>query len=74
MKEQTTEDRLRFWHLEVQKHGNAMMTNKKLFLEEIEKARAEGFSYSDIADVLDVTPSRVQQLVRQADGRGRSNR
>lgn len=74
MKSLSTEELLVMRHLETQKHGNAMMTNKMLFLETIQQARNEGMTYSDIAETLNISPSRVQQLVRQADGRGRSNR
>jgi DNA-directed RNA polymerase specialized sigma subunit len=48
---------------------------KKDFLEILLIARnKEGWTYQEIADVLGISTSRVQQLVRQAQGKKRSNR
>lgn len=43
-------------------------------LEAVRLAVEDGYSLTDIARALDVSKSRAQQLVRQADGRGRSSR
>lgn len=48
---------------------------KKDFLEILLIARnKEGWTYQEIANVLGISTSRVQQLVRQAQGKKRSNR
>jgi orotate phosphoribosyltransferase-like protein len=43
-------------------------------LAAVRLAKSSGMSLQDIADTLDISKGRAQQLVRQADGRGRSSR
>ena len=73
MNDEDIADQLWHWHKELKSHARTAAENKANFLGIIEKAREEGWTYSDIADLLDISVSRVQQLVRQADGRGRSS-
>lgn len=70
----TIEQKLISAHQKVHAAGKSVTANKQELLAAINEARDEGFTYSDIAETLDISASRVQQLVRQADGRGRSNR
>jgi DNA-directed RNA polymerase specialized sigma24 family protein len=70
----TIQDQLKFWHKEVKIHSSEMTKSKKKFLEVISRARNHGMTYAEIAKILDLSASRVQQLVRQSDGRKRSSR
>jgi len=74
MNDEEIEDQLKIWHREMHNHAKTAEENRKNFLGIINTARAEGWTYAEIADVLDISVSRVQQIVRSADGRGRSNR
>lgn len=61
-------------HKNVQDCLKSTAQAKKDLLASIKRIRKLGWTYNDIAVELNLSPSRVQQLVRQADGRGRSNR
>lgn len=70
----TIEDQLKHWHREVKTHANSVTKSKEKFLEVILRARNQGMTYAQIAEILNLSTSRVQQLVRQSDGRKRSSR
>lgn len=61
-------------HRIMRQNQRLLEKSKEQFLASIRDARANGWTYQRIADELDISVSRVQQLVRQSDGRGRSNR
>ena len=62
-------------HKDLKRAIDDIEKRKKDFLEILLIARnKEGWTYQEIADVLGISTSRVQQLVRQAQGKKRSNR
>jgi DNA-directed RNA polymerase specialized sigma subunit len=62
-------------HKDLKRAIDDVEKRKKDFLEILLIARnKEGWTYQEIADVLGISTSRVQQLVRQAQGKKRSNR
>ena len=61
-------------HAVVQASINEVRENKARLLVTIRTARLHGWTYKDIAETLGISISRVQQLVRQANGLYRSNR
>ena len=66
--------RLKQNHRRVASASRRLEEAKEGFLDVILEAVREGYSLQAIADVLGLSKSRAQQLVRQADGRGRSSR
>lgn len=66
---------LRESHKDLKQAINNVEKRKKDFLSVLLIARnKESWTYQEIADVLGISTSRVQQLVRQAQGKKRSNR
>jgi DNA-directed RNA polymerase specialized sigma subunit len=62
-------------HKDLKRAIDDVEKRKKDFLQILLIARnKEGWTYQEIADVLGISTSRVQQLVRQAQGKKRSNR
>ena len=70
----TIEEQLKHWHREVKNHSTSVSNSKQKFLEVILRARNHGMTYAEIAEILKLSTYRVQQLVRQSDGRKRSSR
>ena len=57
------------------KHAVSDVDRRKMaFLNVILQARKHNWTYQKIAKTLNISISRVQQLVRQANGKKRSNR
>lgn len=65
---------MRAKHRQVQALMAKVEEAKVDLLEVVLDAVREGYSLQTIADILGLSKSRAQQLVRQADGRGRSPR
>lgn len=66
------ERRLKLRHDQVQTRMRQLEASKVELLDVVLEALAAGHSYQSIADILDLSKSRVQQLARQATGRDRT--
>ena len=74
MTDSSLEKDLKQAHKDLKRAVSDVDRRKSVFLNVILQARKHKWTYQKIADTLNISTSRVQQLVRQANGKKRSNR
>lgn len=74
MADKKTETKLRRAHDKVGSAMAGLSQAKTGFNEAILEARSKGMTTNELATILGVSRSRAWEMLRQADGRGRSGR